>query len=325
MQVFVIRRILQTLLALVVMSLLVFVGVFAIGDPVAMLIDPKADQVEIDRAMTQLGLDQPWWLQYLTFVGNTLKGDLGRSFIYNVPAIQLIAERLPATLELAFSAMVIAVALGVPLGIIAGLRPYSAAGRTITALSILGFSLPSFWIGLMLILIFSVYFGWLPSIGRGQTGSVFGFQTSLATLDGLSHLVLPAVNLALFKMALLIRLTSAGVREASLQEYVRFARAKGLSRARIVFVHICKVVSIPVITVIGLEFGSVVAFAVVTETIFAWPGTGRLIISSINNLDRPVVVAYLLVTLVMFAVINLTVDLLYGILDPRVRYRGGST
>jgi peptide/nickel transport system permease protein len=185
--------------------------------------------------------------------------------------------------------------------------------------SILGFSLPTFWQGLMLIMIFAVFLGWLPSTGRGATGTVFGLETSLVTWDGIQHLILPAMNLALFKMSLVIRLTRAGVRETLPLDYVKFARAKGLSERRVIMVHVFKNILIPIVTVLGLELGSVVAFAVVTETIFAWPGMGKLIIDSINVLDRPIIVAYLMVIMVMFIVINLAVDIVYSALDPRVR------
>jgi peptide/nickel transport system permease protein len=319
MTVFVIRRLMQSAVVLLAMSLLVFVGVFAIGNPIDILVNPQADQAEIARATTALGLDKPLWLQYLVFLGNAARGDLGNSFVFNEPALRLILERLPATLELAISASFIAIVIGIPCGLVAGLKPHSFAGKAITAGSILGFSLPTFWVGLVLIMVFAVALGWLPSTGRGATVRVLGVETSLLTLDGLRHLVLPALNLALFEMALVIRLTRAGTREVMLLDYIKFARAKGLSPRRIVFVHVFKNILIPIVTVIGLEFGSVIAFAVVTETIFAWPGMGRLIIASINQLDRPVIVAYLLCTVVMFVVINLVVDVLYSVLDPRIR------
>jgi peptide/nickel transport system permease protein len=306
-------------LVLAAMSLIVFVGVYAIGNPIDILINPQADQAEIERATKALGLDRPLWEQYLHFLGGAFTGDLGRSFVFNQPALQIIIQRLPATLELAFAAMLIAILLGIPLGLWAGLRPDSVAGKTITAGSILGFSLPTFWVGLMLILLFAVQLGWLPSTGRGETVRFLGIETSLLTRDGWSHVLLPALNLALFKLALVIRLARAGTREVLPLDYVKFARAKGLSPRRVVLVHVLKNILIPIVTVLGLETGSVIAFAVVTETIFAWPGIGRLIIQSINLLDRPVIVAYLLMTVTMFIVINLAVDILYSILDPRVR------
>jgi peptide/nickel transport system permease protein len=293
--------------------------VYAIGNPVDILINPNADQEDIERAIKGLGLDKPLWEQYLVFLQKAALGDLGKSFAFNVPAIQLILERMPATLELAIAAMLIAVVLGIPLGLWAGLKPDSAAGKTIMAGSILGFSLPTFWVGLMLIMVFSVQLGWLPSNGRGPTQDVFGVPASFLSWDGIKHLAMPATNLALFKLSLIIRLTRAGTREALVQDYVKFARAKGLSDTRVIGVHVLKNIMIPIITVIGLEFGSVVAFAIVTETIFAWPGMGKLLIDSIHVLDRPVIVAYLLIIVAFFIVINLAVDLCYSVLDPRVR------
>ncbi len=321
---FFIRRFGQSLLVLVVMSFLVFLGVFAIGNPVELLVNPQADEVERARATAALGLDKPMLEQYGIFVARALTGDLGRSFVFNVPAIQLILEKLPATLELALAAMVLAIAIGIPLGLVAGLRPHSFVGRTIMAGSILGFSLPTFWVGLVLIMVFSVHLGWLPPNGRGETVLLLGVPVSFLTLDGLAHLAMPALNLALFKLSLLIRLTRAGTREAVLQDFVKFARAKGLGPGRVIGVHILKNILIPIVTVIGLELGSVIAFAIVTESIFAWPGSGKLLIDSINLLDRPVIVAYLLVIVTIFIAINFVVDVLYSFLDPRVRLGGAA-
>ncbi len=319
MSVFIVRRSLQAVLVLFVMSVLVFIGVYAIGNPIDILINPQADQQEREHAIAALGLDRPMWTQYLVFLAGALRGDLGNSFVHNTSALRLILERMPATLELAIAAMLIAIVLGIPLGLWAGLKPNSAAGRTIMAGSILGFSLPTFWVGLMLIMVFSVMLGWLPSNGRGPTTLLFGVPVSFLSLEGWRHLIMPATNLALFKLALLIRLTRAGTREALLQDYVKFARAKGLTNARVIGVHVLRNILIPIVTVIGLEFGSVIAFAIVTETVFAWPGMGKLLIDSINLLDRPIIVAYLLVIVFMFIVINLLVDILYSALDPRVR------
>jgi peptide/nickel transport system permease protein len=317
------RRLAGSLAALVAMSLLVFAGVYAIGNPVDILINPQADQAEIARTIAQLGLDRPLWEQYWIFLSGALGGDLGKSFVASVPAIELILERMPATLELAFVAMAIAIVLGIPLGLLAGLKPGSWVGRTIMAGSILGFSLPTFWVGLMLILVFSVQLGWLPSTGRGATVDLWGIPVSFLTWDGLRHLLLPATNLALFELSLLLRLTRAGTREAMLQDYVRYARAKGVPERDVVRVHVLRNILIPIVTVAGLELGSLIAFAIITETVFAWPGMGKLLIDSINMLDRPVIVAYLLVIVSLFIVINLLVDLLYTALDPRLR--AGST
>ena len=319
MSVFIIRRLLQSGGVIVAMSLLVFFGVNVIGNPIDILINPEFDQAEMERAIRALGLDLPIWQQYMVFVENAFKGDLGKSFVFGTPAIQLIVQRMPATLELALGAVLIAIVFGIPLGMWAGLRPNSIVGRTIMSGSILGFSLPTFWVGIMMIMVFAVMLGWLPSTGRGETVGLFGLQVSFLTLDGLAHLVLPAINLALLKMSLVIRLARAGCREAVLQDYVKFARAKGLSPRRVVMVHILKNILIPVVTVLGLEMGNVIAYSVVTETVFAWPGMGKLIIDSLQLLDRPVIVAYLMMTVFMFIMINLVVDVLYSVLDPRVR------
>ena len=319
MTAFIIRRLLQSIAVLFAMSLLVFVGVYAIGNPVDLLISPQADQADIERTIAALGLDKPLWEQYLIFLKEAVTGNLGRSFQYNEPAIRLILERMPATLELAFAAMLIAIVLGIPLGLWAGLRPDSLAGRAIMAGSILGFSLPTFWVGLLLIMVFSVELGWLPTSGRGPTTDLFGVPVSFLSVEGLKHLAMPAVNLALFKLSLIIRLTRAGTREALLQDYVKFARAKGLPQRRVIGVHVLRNILIPIVTVAGLELGSVIAFAIVTESVFAWPGMGKLLIDSINLLDRPVIVAYLLVIVAIFITINLVVDVLYSALDPRVR------
>ncbi|MAN76997.1 MAG: ABC transporter permease, partial [Rhizobiales bacterium] len=304
MTAYLIRRIGQTIITLLAMSVLVFVGVYMVGNPVDVMISATATPAERQQIITSLGLDQPVWTQYWNFLLNALSGNLGNSFLYNQPALQLIFARIPATLELAFSALFIALVVGIPLGVWAGLKPRNKSSRGIMAFSILGFSLPTFWIGLMMIILFSVYLGWLPASGRGDTVNVLGVQLSIFTLDGLSHIALPALNLALFKISLVIRLTRAGVIEALQMDYVRFARAKGVSETRIVFVHVLKNTLIPLIAVIGLELGSLIAFAVVTETIFAWPGMGKLIIDAIGVLDRPVILAYLLITVLMFMVIN---------------------
>ena len=309
--VFVLRRVLQSALVVLVMSLVVFVGVHLVGDPVHILISDEMTQAEIDAFIHKLGLDRPVHEQYFHFLANALRGDLGNSFVFGEPALKLILQRMPATLELAFAAFLLAIVFGIPLGMYAGLKPESPASRAIMTGSILGFSLPTFWVGLMLIMVFAVMLGWLPSTGRGD----------FMTWDGLRHLALPAFNLALFKMALVTRLARAGTREAALQDYVKFARAKGLSPSRVVLVHVLKNILVPVVTVLGLELGGLIAFSVVTETVFAWPGMGKLLIDSIQRLDRPVIVAYLVITVLMFVVINLVVDILYSMLDPRVRLK----
>jgi peptide/nickel transport system permease protein len=318
------RRIIQASFVVLAMTIIVFIGVSVIGNPVDVLISPDATQADRARVIAAFGLDQPIWRQYLLFLWSALHGNLGRSFVFGEPALRLILERLPATLELAISAVLLSVVVGIPLGLIAGLRPNGIISRGIMAGSIFGFSLPTFWVGLMLIMIFAVQLGWLPSTGRGKTGDLLGVQWAFMTADGRRHLLLPALNLALFNISLVLRLTRTGVREIMPMDYIRFAHAKGLSPIRIIMVHVLKNILIPIVTVVGMEFGSTIAFAVVTETVFAWPGMGKLIIDSINKLDRPVITAYLMVIVVMFVIINLVVDLLYTVLDPRVRLDDGA-
>jgi len=322
MTIFLIRRLMQTIAVLLVMSIILFAGIFAIGNPVDVLINPEATETEKEKTIRDLGLDRPLWEQYFVFLKNAVKGNLGNSFVHNRPAIKLIFERMPATFELATSAMMIAVFLGIPLGLLAGLRPGTASGKSIMSGSIFFFSLPTFWVGLMMILIFAVHLTWLPSTGRGETVKLLGIGVSFLTLDGLKHLVLPAINLGLYPLALVIRLTASGARETLPLDFVKFAKAKGLKTHRVIFVHVLKNILIPIVTVVGLQFSVILAFAVITESVFAWPGMGKLIIDSIELLDRPVIVAYLLVVVMVFMTINLVVDIFYSVLDPRVRLEG---
>lgn len=325
MSAFAFRRLLQSIIVLVAMSLLVFAGVHAIGNPVDVLISPDASQAERTRIIAAFGLDQPLWKQYVLFLKNAAQGDIGTSYVYSTPAFGLIAERLPATLELAVAAILIAIVFGIPLGLWAGLRPGGIIGRAIMAASILGVSLPTFWVGLMLIMLFAVQLGWLPAGGRGPTTLLLGVPVSFLSVEGLRHLLLPALNLALVNVALVIRLARAGTLDAMRQDYVRFARAKGLSAGRIVGVHVLKNILVPIVTVVALQFGAVIAFSIVTETVFAWPGMGKLIIDSIRVLDRPVIVAYMMLVAALFVLINLAADLVYSALDPRVRLAGEET
>ncbi|MEZ5726648.1 MAG: ABC transporter permease [Burkholderiaceae bacterium] len=319
---YIIRRLSQALLVMIVMSVLVFAGLYVIGDPVDMLASPEATLKDLDEIRRTLGLDKPMWQQYLIFASRAIQLDFGRSFLAGQPAMGLILERMPATLELACVAMGLSVLVGVPLGMLAGLRPTAASSRGIMTGSLLGFSLPNFWVGLMLIMVFAVHLGWTPASGRGDTVRFGALELSIVTLDGWQHIILPALTIALAKGALLIRVTRAATREALPMDYIRFARAKGLSWGRILRVHLLKNILIPIVTISGLEFGQVVAFAVVTETIFAWPGMGKLLLDSITTLDRPVVVAYLLLIVFFLVMLNLVVDILYSVLDPRVRLQG---
>ncbi len=319
MTLYIVRRLLQSVLVIVVMTALVFVGVYVIGNPVDVLVSTEADQEDFERMVRMLGLDQPLWKQFLVYLSQLLQGDLGRSFAFSEPALKLVLQRIPATLELVAVAMTMALATGIPLGMYTGLNPHTPIARLIMGTSIVGVSIPNFWQGLMLIFVLSVSFAILPSGGRGELDTVLGITSSLWTLDGWQHVFLPALNLALFQCTLIIRLVRANVREIALLDYVRFARAKGLARRRVVFVHILKNTLVVLITVVGLQLGGLIAYSVVTETVFAWPGMGKLIIDSVYILDRPVIVAYLIVIVVMFITINLVVDILYSVIDPRIR------
>ena len=319
----IIRRLLQTGVVMLVMSALVFGGIYLVGDPVAMMASPEATEPQREAIRQSLGLHLPIWQQYLIFIGKAVHGDFGNSFLTGEPAMRLILDRMPATLELAVVAMLLSVLIGVPLGILAGLKPQAPGSRVIMTGSVLGFSLPNFWVGLMLIMVFAVTLGWLPAGGRGPTVTLGGLQLSVLTPQGWAALVLPAATIALAKCATIIRVTRAATREALPMDYIKFARAKGLTESRILRVHLLKNILIPIVTVAGLEFGQVVAFAVVTESVFSWPGMGKLLIDSIINLDRPVVVAYLLLIVFFLVMLNLLVDIVYTVLDPRVRLEGG--
>ena len=322
---FIVRRLLQALLVLAAMTVLVFFGVNVIGNPVYIFASSECDQPCLDAIIKDLGLDLPIWEQYLVFVGNLLEGDLGNSFTYGVPAMSLILERLPATLELAFCALAIALLVGLPLGMAAGLRPNAFSSKVIMGFSMLAFSVPVFWIGLIMIIVFSVTLGWMPAVGRGDTVNVLGVDLSLFTINGLHHLVMPAFTLSLIMMAMVIRLTRAGMREVLFADYIKFARANGIRERRILSMHVMRNILIPIVTVLGMEFGGVIAFAVVVESIFSWPGVGKMLIDAIAVLDRPLIVAYLLFVVVMFVLLNLIIDILYSLLDPRVRLSGDTS
>ena len=316
-----IQRLMQAFVVMLVISALVFIGVYAVGNPIDVMISPDVTQQIREQTIKAYGFDQPLWRQYLTFIQKLATGDFGRSFVYNMPVLDLITSRLPATLEITLAAVIGATLIGVPLGMYAGYAPDTLLSKIVMAVSVLGFSVPTFWIGLILIFTFAVSLGVLPAGGRGETVSLFGVEWSFFTPNGLKHMLLPSLNLALFKLALMIRLARAGTREVMLTDTVRFARAAGESEWTILRRHVLRLIAIPLVTVFGLEFGSTLAFAVVTETIFSWPGVGKLIIDSISTLDRPVMVAYLMLVALLFILINLTVDIAYVALDPRLRAR----
>jgi len=288
---------------------------FKAGDPVELMLPADATQQDVIDMRVALGLDKSFIIQYKNFLVNVSHGDLGNSFIYSQPALDIVFERMPATIELAVLAMILSILIGIPLGIVSSIKPNSFLSKIIMFFSLAGISVPVFWTGMVLVLIFSVIYGVLPSSGRGE---VYLF-TSAFTWDGIKHLIMPVVTLTVFQLALILRLTRTGMMEVLTQDYIKLAAAKGVPRRVIVYYHALKNTLIPLITIIGIQFGQLVAFTIVTETIFAWPGSGKLIIDSIQNLDRPIVVVYLLVISFIFVAINFLVDILYTVVDPRVR------
>lgn len=315
------KRLAQMVVTLFIVSILVFVLANFIGDPVNMLVSPKAPPEVREQVREELGLNRPILEQYVSFVTNALKGDFGKSYIYKVDVLSLIVQRVPATLELVFVSVVLALVISIPLGVYAGAFPKRKSSTLVMGGSILGISLPSFFIGIMLIYIFSLKLHWFPSSGRGATMPFLGMNFSLFAPGGLKYIILPALTLSVTNIASLVRLTRAGVMENMRQDYIKFARAKGVSTRKVLFGHALKNALIPVITVFGMEIGSLIAFTTVTETIYSWPGLGKLLIDSINSVDRPVIVAYLILTTVLFVFINFVVDLLYTVIDPRIKFR----
>lgn len=308
----------QLIIVLLAVSILVFVFTSVMGNPVYLMVRENATQEEIQAAMEYLGLDRPLPVQYGIFIKNSLKGDFGKSYMYHQSALRIIKERFPATLEIVIVAMLLSGILAIPLGVFAGAYPQKYFSKIVMTLSIAGISLPSFWIGMVMIFIFSLSLGVLPVSGRGDVGTFLGIKTSLATISGWKHIILPAVTLALGNMATILRLTRAGMQENMRQDYVKFARAKGVSMKKVLFGHALKNTLIPVVTIFGLQLGTLIAFTTITETIFAWPGMGKLLIDAINSADRPIIAAYILFVAVMFVFINFVVDIIYTIVDPRI-------
>lgn len=315
---FIFRRILQSAISLALISILVFVMMYAIGDPVAYLLPQTASVQDRQNLRKDLGLDRPLVVQYGKFLERLAHGDFGRSYYHGRPVVELLVERAPATLELATVALIFASMIGIPLGILAGARPDSWMARLALGGSMLGISLPTFWLGLLLIMYFGVTLKWLPPMGRGETLPFLGANWSFLTRDGWSHLVLPATTLALHHLAMLVRLVRSELLDTLKQPFIRVARARGLSEQSIVGRHALRNSMIPIVTVTGVEFGQLLAFSVVTESIFQWPGLGKLLVDSVF-VDRPLVTAYLMMTGLVFLLINLLVDLTYALIDPRVR------
>ena len=315
---FLVKRLAQLVLVMVVVSIIVFVVTSVMANPVFLMVRENASPEEIAAVSAYLGLDKPLYVQYWIFVKNALQGNFGQSYMYHLPALMLIAERLPATLDIVAVAMILSIAVGIPLGVLSGAYPKSRFSKSVMALSIAGISMPSFWTGMVMIYFFGLVVGVLPVSGRGEVGVLFGIRTSLATADGWAHLILPSITLAMGNVATIIRLTRAGMQENMRQDYVKFARAKGVPTRRVLFGHALKNTLIPVVTVFGLQLGNLIAFTTITETIFAWPGIGKLLVDAVTSADRPIIAAYILFVAVMFVFINFIVDLLYIFIDPRI-------
>ena len=316
---FVVSRVLQAVPVVLAVGLIAYAMFAFVGDPVTVMLGQDYTEAQRLALIAQLGLDQPLLVRYARFMWNALHGEFGVSYRLARPVTDLIAERLPATLELAGAASVLALLVGVPMGVYTGLHRDTALSRGFMVFSLVGVSLPTFLIGILLILTFSVTLGWLPSFGRGEVVQLGGWSTGFLTGSGLRALVLPAVTLGLFQMTLIMRLVRAEMLEALRSDYVKFARARGLSSRAINFGHALRNTLVPVITIAGLQIGGIVAFSIVTETVFQWPGMGLLFVQSVQVADVPVMAAYLLLVSVLFVTINLVVDLLYYAVDPRLR------
>ena len=326
MLIFLLRRLLQAALVLLTVAFVSFMLFQYVGDPVVFLLGQDATPQQIAQLRRDLGLDRPFWVQFGHFLGNALSGEFGLSLRQGAQVSRLLAERLPATLELALVAAALALLVGVPAGVYTALRRRSGLSQALMALSLLGVSLPTFLIGMLLILVFSVVLGWLPSFGRGPVAGSGWLATSLASAEGWKHVLMPAITLAAFQVALILRLVRAEMLEVLRADYIRFARARGLPSRLVHFRHALRNTLVPVLTVAGLQLGSLIAFAIITETVFQWPGLGLLFIEAVTFADVPVMAAYLCVVALVFVTINLGVDLLYAVVDPRLhpaRRQGG--
>ena len=314
------KRLLQGMVVLVLVSMVCFAMFRFTGDPVIMLAGKDATYEEREQIRVAYGLDRPVYEQYFSFLKGAVQGDFGKSYVSQVDALDTILERFPATFELAFIAMCISFVLGVGLGVIVSISPNGIISRVIMAGSLFGISMPTFLIGILLVMFFSVYLNILPSFGRGDTVTIGFWRTGLLTLSGWQHILLPAITLSGYQLAVLIRLTRAGMRETMSEEYIKTAWAKGLSPAKVILKHALRNVMIPVVTIAGLSFGELVAFSIVTETIFQWPGMGNLLLTSIFETDQPIIVTYIMLAAFIILSINILVDLLYALLNPRIRY-----
>ena len=316
---FIIQRLLQSVLVMLTVALIAFALFNYIGDPINNMVGQDTTQADRERLRQELGLNAPFVVQFARFVGRAARGKFGLSYQQARPVGQIILEKMPATLELSLGAAVLASALGVPMGIYTGLHRHSWVSQGMLAVSLIGVSLPTFLIGTLLILVFAVLLGWLPSFGRGTVVHIGWWTTGLLTVEGLRAIILPAITLALFQMTLIMRLVRAEIIEVLRADYIKFARARGLSSRAVNFGHALKNTLVPVITITGLQLGSIIAFAVITETVFQWPGMGLMFIQAVTFADIPVMAAYLVIVGFFFVIINLVVDLLYYVVDPRLR------
>jgi len=318
MLVFALRRVLQSVVVLLVVGLVAFSMFRFIGDPIDNMLGQERSAADVERLRGELGLDQPFLLQYLRFLEDAVQGNFGISYQQGRPVFDIIMERAPATLELAGVSGLLAITIGIALGVFTAIRRHGIAANTIMVVSLIGVSLPTFLIGILLIYVFSVELDVLPSFGRGEVVQIGGWSTGFLTVSGLKALILPAITLGLYQMTLIMRLVRSEMLEVLRQDYIRFARARGLAQRAIHFHHALKNTLVPVITITGLQLGSIIAFAIVTETVFQWPGIGLLFVNAIQFVDIPVMAAYLMLISVVFVAINLIVDLLYFAVDPRL-------
>ena len=319
MLVFILRRLGQSILVMLAVAFIAFLVFRFVGDPVSSMLGQDSTMADHEALRERLGLNDPFYIQFFRFVGNALQGEFGISYRLQQPVSRLILERLPATIELAFASATIALVFGIVLGVYTALKPGSFATAVIMTLSLVGVSLPTFLIGIGLIYLFAVELQILPSFGRGQVVDLGWWRTGLLTESGLRSLILPAITLSLFQLTLIMRLVRAEMLEVLRTDYIRFARARGLSQRVINFRHALRNTMVPVITITGLQLGSVIAFAIITETVFQWPGVGSLFVNSVQVVDVPVMAAYLIFVALIFVVINLIVDILYFVVDPRLR------
>jgi ABC-type dipeptide/oligopeptide/nickel transport system permease component len=320
MATYIARRLFQGLVVILAVSLICFFIFRYMGDPVVTMAGRYATFEEREEVRRSLGLDKPMYIQYGRFLWNAAHGNFGKSYVSRLPALGLILERFPATFELATTALIMAFCIGVGLGVVVALKPYAARNRLIMAGSLGGISIPTFLTGILLIMVFAVYLGILPPFGRGETVQLGFWRTGFLTLDGVKHLLLPALTLAMYQLAVLLRLTRAGMREVMTEEYIKTAWSKGLPPRKVIFKHALRNVLIPVVTITGLQFGELIAYAIVTETIFQWPGMGNLLLTSMYESDRPIVVTYVMLTALIIVTLNIIVDILYALINPKIRY-----